>query len=1432
MKKFIKPILTAALLGLLVPATSALADDTDIYMANTDVLNNPNILILLDNSANWAAANQGWPVGKQGMSELESLRLATDGLSGNVNIGLMMFTSGAVDGAYIRFHVRPMWTNTRNAWKEMIGLYDCPVAPIIVPDSYINSLNGTPNCIYRNFNTPDEKINTASTDYSAAMFDVFKYFGGYTSPALAFDDLPGTPTNSTHFGKAHYATLPPDVTISGTAVHKYDKDAYSLDLVRFNPPLATVNSCAQNYLVLIGNGYPTQDSPASLLTGVGGDATQQIAPDFITVNGDIQTKLNSAPQTFASQAACELAAATTYGSAYDSYSCLSSSATATTVTLGTSSCGQYVDEAACVAAAPTIYPGYDNYSCAAAASCPGTSTLGGAPSACGLYADVASCEAALPALYPGFSSLTCTPSASTCTPSTVQKNWGGAGGGFSAGIHATAADCEAAAAIKYPGYSSYTCTVKATYLTDLGVTSCYATKAECDIASAALFPGYSSVSCATPVACNALKTVCAGASAYNSTSSCDTVSAFFFSASPYAPFTSYTCNSSNDAICPSSEKLWTLTGISGKSRYTATGTGTSWNVFATTAAGVRFDMTGSGGSTYITTTTTSQTLWDTYGNNNITTAFPTGTFTSISANYADEWAKFLQETDVNSAPGRQTIKTYTIDVFKDQQDTDQTRLLMSMARQGGGKYYTATNADAITKALQEIFAEIQSVNSVFASSSLPVSVNTQGTYLNQVFMGMFRPKSDATPRWAGNLKQYQFKIFGGILRLADKMGDEAISATTGFITPCADSFWSTDTKQYWKYSGTNATGNCKAQLSVSGINSYWSDAPDGDIVEKGGVAHRMRGATLSGTNLVTSTNYTTRNLLTCDGATTTSCIMFTDFNSSNATLTSTAFGIPAIAPSSYQSTFIDWVRGRDVDDERSNSVLNEVRPSVHGGVVHSQPAVVDYGDTTGVIAFYGSDDGVFHAIDGGNTDAEGTELWGFIAPEHYKKLHRLRDNGQTTPRIDLPGVTVSVAPKDYGFDGGIGVYQKAGTVWIFPAMRRGGRAIYAFDVSVPASPLIKWRKGCFTNSVADDSKCSASWSSIGQTWSKPTVSYIRGYSKPVLIFGGGYDTCEDTDSQTRCTGPRKGANIWFVDADTGNIIAIYPTNYSAPGDITTVTDDAGKTTHVYAADTGGYVYRINVGTYDGVTAPSMATGWSSNSTATGITIAYLSEAGQARKFLNGPAVVSYIGFNAVLIGSGDREHPLINSYACNNGASGVTNQFYMLIDKPDAYLGTPALATDLVDVTASSSTTLDVVSGVLTNDSGATSTLGWKFNLILCEQSVNKGLVIGGVAYFGTNTPATSASACETNLGVARGYAVDFLTGNPVDNAPRNAVFTGGGMPPSPVAGVVDIDGLKQPFCIGCIDTSLTANSALQGSPVTINPVGSRLRTYWYIEND
>src|SRR5260221_3260890 len=70
-------------------------------------------------------------------------------------------------------------------------------------------------------------------------------------------------------------------------------------------------------------------------------------------------------------------------------------------------------------------------------------------------------------------------------------------------------------------------------------------------------------------------------------------------------------------------------------------------------------------------------------------------------------------------------------------------------------------------------------------------------------------------------------------------------------------------------------------------------------------------------------------------------------------------------------------------------------------------------------------------------------------------------------------------------------------------MRRGGRTIYALDVSDPANPVFMWKRGC--PNLADNVGCDSGFEELGQTWSEPRVGFLRAFANPVLIFGAGYD---------------------------------------------------------------------------------------------------------------------------------------------------------------------------------------------------------------------------------------------------------------------------------------------------------------------------------------
>lgn len=784
----------------------------------------------------------------------------------------------------------------------------------------------------------------------------------------------------------------------------------------------------------------------------------------------------------------------------------------------------------------------------------------------------------------------------------------------------------------------------------------------------------------------------------------------------------------------------------------------------------------------------------------------------------DEWARFMASESATK------ITTYTVDVdpVLSGQGPGFSALLKSMALHGKGKYFSVdssvNNGAEISDALNNIFSEIQAVNSVFSSASLPVSVNTQGTFLNQIFIGMFRPDAAAAPRWNGNLKQFQFvaNLVGNKLELnlADADAALAINKNSGFITQCARSFWTPDTTSpdtYWSF---NPQGSC-----TTIVGSKNSNTPDGDIVEKGGAGFMLRAI-----------DPASRIVKTCSPG---GCAALIDFNDANASISQALLNA---ASSTERTNLINWSRGMDVKDENGNGDVLETRPSAHGDVVHSRPVAVDYGGSTGVVVFYGASDGMLHAINGNQSSSigvmpAGSELWSFIAPEHYGDLKRIYDN---SPAISLPSANDSTA-KPYFFDGSITAHKDGSTVWVYAAQRRGGRMLYAFDVSTPTSPSLKWRQGC--PNLTNDTDCTTGFNSIGQTWSAAKVLKSDGYFsglQPMLMFGGGYDTCEDgagTDDQHTCGATPKGNGVFLLDADSGALLNTFTTDRSVVGDITVIPNAlTGLAEYAYVVDTGGNIYRITIGSAAPAswTMIKIASLGCDTAICPGGTIAN-------RKFLFSPEVVVTPSYNIILVGSGDREHPLLS----NTVTTSINNAFFMIKDNPtDAGWWTAETGNCQALALACKTSLLEIDpdSTVMPTEADLNAKKGWYLPFGGTnhekEQVVTSAVAVLGVVTFSTHRPTPpNPNNCGSNLGEARVYNLGFLDGSPAGTN-RFAVITGGGLPPSPVAGMVTVNvpskGLiTVPFVIGA-----NPDSPLEGkSPVPIaTPANFKTRAYWLLE--
>jgi type IV pilus assembly protein PilY1 len=1337
----------------LAPISLARAEDIDLFVsAAATAATNPNILIVLDNSANWNSNAQHWPTPsgesgtyKQGESELRAIQAVLSELDGNnprVNLGLMVHRSGAPDGGIVRFGIRPMDNTNKNAFIELIG-------PRTGCSAGTNSLNGTPNCMLQNFSgTGAEQTN--NSNYGGALFDAYKYFGGWTAPAYATLDNASqvaVPVGPVNFGKARHFDA------GGSPVAYMDRQSYTADFKNYVSPI--ISPCAKNYVIFIGNGFPgqenTTDEAAITLRNVNLGTTPQLPaqlsqPDSTTITNPVTDNLGThAPCS--TRAACASAAAAAAPGLYDTYSCTGGTQNDFS-TLGTSSVCQ--TNAACVTTATATFPGFTTYQCTGGSS-----------------------------------------NQSVVNPACTGTN---------------AASCNAAGASLLPGYATYTCS---------GGTNC-----------------------------------AGGRSGQTVTGNC----------------------------AAGTVKNQTMQGIVGAA-----------------CAGSNFQ---------------NQTM---QGTKTVTFLTPLPTFSAPSKpNYADEWAKFLYSTDVNELPGQQNVTTFTIDVYKDAPDVNETALLFNMAKFGGGRYFQASSEQAIISALRQIMIEIQSVNSVFASASLPINATNRSQNENQVFIGMFRPDSAAKPRWYGNLKRYQIGQFGNEFKLADASSPaiEAVSSTTGFVLPCAKSFWTVDSGDYWLFQNGSA-GSC-----TSSGTSIFSDSPDGPQVEKGAVAEVLRRGNNPPSAAGPLTASPSRTLFTCMNSTTcctapaacggapaTELVTFNRTNVSKAQLGNASMS------DLERDNIVNFTIGQDLFDDNTNSQATEVRPSIHGDVAHSRPLPVNYGGTDGVVLYYGANDGTFRAVRGN----DGKELWAFLAPEHHSMLKRLTDN---TPPILYPnqvsslkipdgdgtlfavgdiltgdvsgakaevsvivssgdpdtlvitnitgnfefGEIVSVGgvpqtkiveqpvlptKKDYFFDGSAGLFQNKdnSSVWIFPSMRRGGRMIYGLDVTTPATPKMKWKAGCSNADLADTASCTTGFTQMGQTWSLPNVGLIKGYSdtKPVIIVGGGYDTCDDQDEapNTQCTSP-KGNAVFVIDADTGGLIKSFATTGSVVGDVTLLDRNFDSLVdQAYVADTKGGIYRIDFVDPSNPGTARAKDQWTMTEIAR--------TTGANRKFLFGPAA---LGGNAkvyLALTSGDRERPLISNYPYDKVKGGpVTNRAYQVIDKfertTDPATGTVSGPAVLNLDDASFMQDFTSATDCATASPEANSKRGWFFDLNAGqgEQGVTSSTIFGGLIFFSTNRPLpTPPGACANSLGEARGYAVNLLNASGVVGfrdalcgGQRSGVFVGGGLPPSPVTGTVPVNAKPVTIMIGGIERLTGIGSPIEGQQVKPTVTQRRNRIYWYSHGD
>lgn len=698
-------------------------------------------------------------------------------------------------------------------------------------------------------------------------------------------------------------------------------------------------------------------------------------------------------------------------------------------------------------------------------------------------------------------------------------------------------------------------------------------------------------------------------------------------------------------------------------------------------------------------------------------------------------AGYLKHKDLNSIlAGDQTVTTYTIG-FGDDAMANAQDLLEATAIQGGGKYYGALDADALGQALQNIIIDILNQQYSILAPATATSTADRSQYLDNLYYSLFIPNDG--PGWTGNLKKLKYSSELGYI--VDQNNNPAISAT-GKI--------------------------------VDNAQTFWSSEQDGNSISKGGVQSML-------------SQKSNRKIYTNNGSS------FSLLNKSNLTSIAGNEGQLVddlgISTSDGLDDQINWILGKDVDG--INTIENlENRENVLADMMHSKPLVINYGILTGTTPelriISGSNAGFLHMFR--DLDDSVDESWAFIPYKLLGNQSVLRSDAASSSHLyGIDGTAISYI-LDKNADGKIRAVDND-IAWVFIGQRQGGRSYYSVDITSPDSPSLKW--------IITGGSTSG-FGRLGDSWSTPQVTKVPGYDQPVVIFGGGYDTNKDASGIGAAD--EVGNAIYIVDAATGGSnfkFVVSPDvctsssgclrktemTDSIPGSISVMDSDGdGVTDRLYAADTGGNIWRMDMVGTD-------RSKWSIFKFAS---LGSDSVAQQDRRFFGMPMVVrtinkkitanndstySYaeIPFDAVMLGSGNRNKPASDK--------SVQNSYFLLRDYQissypiDSTKPSAITVSNLYDITSNPVGTASSDTAKMDILAGLTSLSGWFYRMEGAGEKIfGSGAVVDGTVYFSSFLPETSQNldVCSmgNSIGTTRIYSINMHYGTYTGATPYQSV--------------------------------------------------------------
>jgi Tfp pilus tip-associated adhesin PilY1 len=823
--------------------------------------------------------------------------------------------------------------------------------------------------------------------------------------------------------------------------------------------------------------------------------------------------------------------------------------------------------------------------------------------------------------------------------------------------------------------------------------------------------------------------------------------------------------------------------------------------------------------------------------------------------WLDELAYFMSKADMSpGAPhtaadtstdqllGTQPVVTYTIGFAG-----ANSPVLENAATRAGGAYYIAEDSAQLSAALTDALIQIKAYTPTVAAPTVPLSALNRAQNALDVYLAFFSPTPSQA--WKGTVKRFRIGV-----------GDTDCGPNKPLCL-IGQTVLSSGVKDIEKVETDSLTGFSQTVVDPEAV-SFWNPPTleDGSKPDKGGTGYQ----------LISVGSYTpaTRNVytyLSSNAASPPTSAALTDgtnlVTEANPRITKAMLGNAGMSDAA-RSTLINFIRGGNPADADCNDAYDASAPTActtwrswsHADVQHSRPTIITYDSTptadaqapgndraTAQYLFFLTNDGLLHAIDG----ATGQEKWAFLVEEALPFVNAAMTNAN--------GASLDLADGSPGFwlDRGDrnGIVDGSERVWLYFGLRRGGRAYYALDITNINAPKFMWRITPTERCVGASCSASSDYALLGQSWSTPVAARVaattgasgarpNGNADPVVMFGGGYDPQQDTyPLPAGTTSDTMGKALFVAEGSTGALVKRFSgvaadflnassIDWSIPSDLTVLNidqDAEGLMDRIVVGDVGGNLWRFDIGASD-------ATSWR------GKKLAALSDSGVPnRKILFPPVVVPQLApfpieWDAVYVGTGDREHPLV---------SPTSDKIFMVADFDIGLYATAGTAAsfaagDFLELAASD------INGVVS--SALVTKRGWYRNLDPGEKVTGSPFVFNQKLRFSSYNPSAVASECLPP-GEGRLNEIGALYGNILDlngdgtvsardryyagvsrgyYSPLQTVIIGGSIYTIGFAGG-NVTNTTTPPTSGC-GAGSQLFSCREGS------VGVARRIYWYME--